>query len=112
MKLSKLHIDFTRSEKLSGILLLFCAMLSLYIANSPLGETYLHLAHLEILSKPLEFWINEGLMTVFFLLVGLEIEREVYVGELSDLRKSLLPIVAALGGMLVPALIHYSFNKG
>jgi NhaA family Na+:H+ antiporter len=112
MKLSKLYTDFTNSEKSSGIILIFCTTLSLIIANSAVGEYYLHFWHIEIMHKPLEFWINDGLMTIFFLLVGLEIEREVYVGELSGVRKALLPILAAVGGMLVPALIHFGLNSG
>lgn len=112
MKLSKLYTDFTNSEKASGIILLLCTVLSLTLSNSSSGQNYLHLFHFEIAHKPIEFWVNDGLMTVFFLLVGLEIEREVYIGELSNIRKSLLPIIAALGGMLVPALIHFSMNSG
>jgi NhaA family Na+:H+ antiporter len=112
MKLSKLHSDFITSEKASGIILLLCTVLSLILANSGFAQNYIHFFHIEIASKPLDFWINDGLMTIFFLLVGLEIKREVYIGELSDIRKSLLPVIAAVGGMLVPALIHFSFNSG
>lgn len=112
MKLSKLYTDFTNSEKTAGIILLLCTVLSLVLSNSSIGQHYLSLFHFGIAHKPLEFWINDGLMTIFFLLVGLEIEREVYIGELSDIRKSLLPIVAAIGGMIVPALIHFSLNAG
>lgn len=112
MKLTKLYSDFTHSEKTAGIILLFCTVLSLVLANSSISENYLHLWHTEIATKSIEFWINDGLMTIFFLMVGLEIEREVYIGELSDIRKSLLPIMAAIGGMLIPALIHFSFNYG
>ena len=112
MKLSKLYIDFTNSEKVSGIILLLCTVLSLTLSNSSIGQNYLHLFHFEVAHKSIEFWVNDGLMTIFFLLVGLEIEREVYIGELSDIRKSLLPAIAAIGGMLVPALIHFSMNSG
>jgi NhaA family Na+:H+ antiporter len=112
MKLSKLYTDFTNSEKASGIILLLCTVLSLILSNSAISHDYLHLFHIELAHKPIEFWINDGLMTVFFLMVGLEIEREIYIGELSDIRKSLLPIIAAIGGMIVPALIHFSFNSG
>jgi NhaA family Na+:H+ antiporter len=112
MKLSKLYTDFLNSEKTAGIILLFCTVLSLTLANSSIGDSYLHFWHTEFASKPFEFWINDGLMTIFFLLVGLEIERELYIGELSDIRRSLLPVIAAIGGMLVPALIHFSFNAG
>lgn len=112
MKLGKLYTYFTNSEKSSGIILLFCTTISLLFANSSFGQNYLHLWHFEIAHKPIEFWVNDGLMTIFFLLVGLEIEREVYIGELSDIKKSMLPIIAAIGGMIVPALIHFSFNNG
>lgn len=94
------------------MILLCCMVFSLLLANSNISENYLHLWHMELFHKPLEFWINDGLMTIFFLLVGLEIERELYIGELSDPKKSLLPVLAALGGMLVPALIHFSLNSG
>jgi NhaA family Na+:H+ antiporter len=76
-----------------------------------LGQGYLHIWHSDIFSKSAEFWINDGLMTVFFLLVGLEIEREIYIGELADFKKSLLPIFAAAGGMLFPFLIHFLLNQ-
>ncbi len=112
MKLTKLFTEFTNSEKASGLVLVACTIISLIAANSSFWQHYIHLWHFTIFNKPLEFWINDGLMTLFFLLVGLEIERELYVGELSDIKKSLLPVFAALGGMLLPALIHFSFNKG
>ncbi len=103
---------FLESEKSGGLLLLFCAIGSIVISNSSLGEGYLHFWHTPVLSKPIEFWINDGLMTIFFLQVGLEIEREIYIGELKDIKNSLLPIIAAIGGMVVPAVIHSFFNKG
>ena len=109
--LRSLFSDFFRSEKASGIVLIACTALSLLIANSPWGNAYHHLWETSIGPFSLEFWINDGLMAVFFLMVGLEIERELYVGELSSPRQALLPIVAALGGMLVPAAIHYAFNR-
>lgn len=112
MKLTRLFNHFISSEKTGGIILLFCTLLSLLIANSSVGQQYVDLWHLGFLDKPLEFWINDGLMTIFFLLVGLEIERELYIGELAHPKKSLLPILAALGGMIVPAIIHLVFNFG
>lgn len=112
MILTKLYQEFMNSEKTAGIILMFCTAASLIIANSPISEQYIHLFHVQFLSKPIEFWINDGLMTVFFLLVGLEIEREIYIGELADIKKSLLPIFAAIGGMAVPALFHFSLNAG
>lgn len=92
-------------------MLIACTLLSLLIANSSWGPAYHHLWEMPIGPYSLEFWINDGLMAVFFLLVGLEIEREIYVGELSSPRQAILPIVAALGGMLVPALIHFILNQ-
>jgi NhaA family Na+:H+ antiporter len=112
MELTKLFTQFFNSKKAAGLVLVGCTAVSLILANSPLGETYTHLWHTRIAPKPLEFWINDGLMTVFFLLVGLEIEREIYIGELSEVKKALLPVMAAVGGMLVPALIHFFFNNG
>jgi NhaA family Na+:H+ antiporter len=112
MNFTKLYSDFTNSERSSGIVLIFCTVISLVLANSGLGQNYIHLWHFEIFHKPIEFWINDGLMTIFFLLVGLEIEREVYIGELSDIKKSMLPVIAAVGGMLIPAGIHFFLNKG
>ena len=111
---------FIESEKSSGIILIFCTALSMVISNLPGGEIYSDLFHTKVdlsfwkvdLNLSLELWINDGLMTVFFLLVGLEIEREFYAGELKSIRKALLPIIAAAGGMLVPALIHFYFNQG
>ena len=91
--------------------MLLCAtILSLAIANSAYGNTYQSLWHVQLAGMSLEHWINDGLMAVFFLLVGLELERELYVGELSDFRNALLPVVAAVGGVCVPALVHYSLN--
>lgn len=112
MRASKLFIEFFESEKAAGLVLIACTAVSLAIANSGLGQSYQHIWHAGLFSKPLEFWINDGLMTIFFLLVGLEIEREIYVGEFSDLKKAMLPIMAAVGGMLLPAAIHFAFNQG
>ncbi|MFM7022859.1 MAG: Na+/H+ antiporter NhaA [Flavobacteriales bacterium] len=112
MTLSKLYIAFINSEKTAGMTLLFCTALSLILANSGLSESYLQLWHSELLHHSWDFWINDGLMSIFFLLVGLEIKREVYIGELSDAKKALLPVLAAVGGMIVPALIHFSMNAG
>ncbi|MDQ3683368.1 MAG: Na+/H+ antiporter NhaA [Bacteroidota bacterium] len=120
MKITKLFTDFFNSEKIGGILLLICTAISLIIANSIWGNSYDHFWHSYIdlsflnidLKYSIQHWINDGLMTVFFLLVGLEIEREIYKGELSDFRNALLPIAAAIGGMVIPAAIHFYFNNG
>jgi NhaA family Na+:H+ antiporter len=112
MKLTKLFTEFFNSEKAGGFILIACTLVSLLLANSIIGSSYQHLWHYEIATKPIEFWVNDLLMTVFFLLVGLEIEREIYIGELAQLKKSMLPVFAAIGGMLVPAGIHYALNAG
>jgi len=105
-------LAFLDSERSGGIVLLFVTFISLVLANTFIANDYQHFWHLVLFSKPIEFWINDGLMTIFFLQVGLEIKREIYVGELKDFKKSLLPVLAALGGMLVPAAIHFILNKG
>ncbi|MBU6306911.1 MAG: Na+/H+ antiporter NhaA, partial [Bacteroidetes bacterium] len=110
--LSRIFLEFFRSEKASGFILIGCTLLSLAIANSSWGSAYSHLWHTPIGGLTLEQWINDGLMAIFFLLVGLEIEREIYIGELSKFRQAFLPVMAALGGMLLPALIHFLFNNG
>ncbi len=112
--------EFIHHETTSGILLMVCAVIAIAVANSPLYESYLHLLHTPVavsfgpwaLEKSLHHWINDGLMALFFFVVGLEIKREVLVGELSDLRQASLPIVAAIGGMVVPALIYAGINAG
>src|SRR5215510_6491330 len=112
MKLTRLFIEFFESEKAGGIILIFCTALSLILANSFLQASYLSLWNFEISGHTFTHWINDGLMTIFFLLIGLELEREIYKGELSDLKSASLPIVAALGGMLVPAGLFLLFNFG
>src|SRR5688500_10714975 len=116
MRFANLFHDFTHSEKTGGIILLFCTALSLYIANTDAGEGYIQFWHTKVGFGPLQYsiehWVNDGLMAIFFLLVGLEIEREIYAGELSNIKKASLPIAAAIGGMLVPAAIHFVFNRG
>jgi NhaA family Na+:H+ antiporter len=110
--LTSLLSRFLKSESKAGIILMICTVVSLLIANSAFSEQYTHFWHIKIAGMSLEHFINDALMAVFFLLVGLEIERQIYVGELRQLRAALLPIFAAIGGMLFPALIHYLFNGG
>jgi NhaA family Na+:H+ antiporter len=110
LSLSKTFNRFFESEKLSGVLLIICTLLAITLTNSPIGESYLTLWHIELWGMSLEEWINDGLMAIFFLLIGLELEREIYIGELSNFKNALLPICAAIGGMLIPALIHFSLN--
>lgn len=118
--LTSLFSDFFNSEKAAGFVLIGCTIISIIIANSSGGEAYLHFWHKEIglnterfsLRYPIEYWINDGLMAIFFLLVGLEIEREIYSGELSNLRNASLPVFAAIGGMVIPAIFHLLLNIG
>lgn len=112
MKLTRLFADFFESQKAAGLLLIGCTLISLAFANSTLGADYLYFWHLDLGGHPIEFWINDALMAVFFLLIGLELEREVYIGELSDIKNAALPIFGALGGMLVPAAVYLAFNFG
>ena len=111
-KLSKTFKNFFDSKKSGGILLIICTIVSLVITNSILGANYLSLWQMYVGGLSVEHWINDGLMAIFFLFIGLELERELQVGELSDFKNALLPIFAALGGLCLPALIHFIFNKG
>ena len=110
MKKTNLFLSFFNSEKAGGLVLLICTILSLLLANSSFSEEYLSIWHFSIANHPAEHWINDGLMAIFFLLIGLELEREVYIGELSKLKDAILPIFGALGGMLFPALLYLVFN--
>jgi NhaA family Na+:H+ antiporter len=112
MKLTRLFNDFFHSEKAGGVILIICTILSLMITNSGLQEAYQSIWSYSISNHSITHWINDGLMTIFFLLIGLELEREIYIGELSNVKNSLLPICAALGGMLIPAGIHLLINSG
>ena len=113
---------FLGAESAGGIVLALAAALALIISNSPWGESYEALRQLPgelriggdalVLAKPLVVWVNDLWMAVFFFLVGLEIKREFVEGELASRAQAVLPAVAALGGMLVPALIYYALNHG
>lgn len=111
-KLSKSFKAFFDSERSSGIVLIICTLVSLALANSAFGASYLGFWQTYLGGLSIEHWINDALMAVFFLLIGLELERELYNGELSSLKNALLPIFAAIGGICVPALIHFFFNRG
>ena len=119
-KITNMFKEFLENKKAGGFILILCTVVSMIIANSGFGDGYIHFWHTVIgfsigeadLNFPVEFWINDGLMVIFFLLVGLEIERELYVGELSDIKSAMLPVCAAAGGMLIPALLHFSLNTG
>ena len=112
MKTTRLFKDFFESEKAGGLLLLLVTLLSLALANSPVQTSYIEFWETEIGHHSITHWINDGLMTIFFLLIGLELEREMYGGELSDIRNATLPIFGALGGMLIPAGLFLAFNWG
>lgn len=93
-------------------MLMVCSVASLLIANGAYGENYLNFWQTYVGGLTVSYWINDGLMAIFFLFIGLELERELYKGELSNFRNALLPIFAALGGIALPALIHFNFNSG
>jgi NhaA family Na+:H+ antiporter len=115
------HFDwFFRSEVSGSVVLLLCTLAALFLANSPWSAAYLHLLHLKIgvswgettFALSLHHWINDGLMVLFFFTVGLEIKRELLIGHLSSVKKAVLPALAALGGMVFPALIYAALNVG
>lgn len=112
MKATKLFTDFFNSEKAGGILLIVFTIISLIITNSEFGSQYQHFFQAKFAGLSIEQWINDGLMVIFFLLIGLELERELYKGELSDFKNALFPIFGAIGGLLVPVVIFLFFNYG
>ena len=112
MKATQLYKDFFESEKSGGLVLIAFTLISLAIANSAFGSSYLHFWENSFAGHSIEHWINDGLMTIFFLLIGLELEREIYQGELSNIKDALLPIFGAIGGMIIPAAIFLLFNFG
>lgn len=112
MTLTKLFNEFFASEKAGGLILVFVTLFSLGLANSPWQTGYVHFWHLDLGRHSITHWINDGLMAIFFLLIGLELEREIYHGELSDLKSAALPLLGALGGMLVPSGLFLLLNFG
>ena len=111
--------DFIHRQTTSGVLLMLCALIALYLANSVWSEAYHKILQLPFtigvpgfeLSKSVHHWINDGLMALFFLVIGLELKREILVGELADIKQAILPVVAAIGGMIVPVIIYMSINQ-
>jgi NhaA family Na+:H+ antiporter len=111
--------EFIKKESSGGLLLIFVTLLALFLQNSFLTDFYTNFLHTPVqvtfgtfgIAKPLLLWINDGLMAVFFFLIGLEVKREVLEGELSSKEQIILPLIAALGGMVVPALIFVLFNQ-
>lgn len=110
-RLTKAFNEFFEGEK-GGVLLIVCTIISLLLANASFSESYLHFWHIDFAGLSIEHWINEGLMAVFFFQIGLELKREILAGELSNLKSAMLPVVAAIGGMLIPAAIYAFFNYG
>lgn len=112
--------QFIHAQTTTGIILIFMTILALILANSPLTESYSHFFHTKVdlnigsweLSHTLHHWINDGLMAIFFFIIGLEIKREVSVGELSNIKVAILPILSAIGGMLFPAIIYILVTNG
>jgi len=112
--------DFIKKDAFPGIVLIVVTIIALILQNSPLSHYYMGFLHTPVeirigalhIAKPLLLWVNDGLMAIFFLLVGLEIKREVLEGHLSSLSQIALPGIAAAGGMLVPALVFIAFNRG
>lgn len=119
-RLLRPFVRFVHIQSASGIVLMLCTVIALVLANSAWSAPFAAFWETPVrvgfgrfmLDKPLLLWINDGLMTLFFFVVGLEIKRELVAGELSELRKAMLPIVAALGGMVVPALVYLALQWG
>lgn len=111
-KLTKPFTEFFESEKSGGIILLFATIVSLFLANSIFQTEYIQFWETKLGHHSITDWINDGLMTIFFLLIGLELEREIYHGELSNIKNAALPIFGAFGGMLVPAGLFLLLNFG
>lgn len=119
-KISTPFEHFLHAQTTTGLILIFMTVLALILANSSLAESYAHFFHTKIdlnvgsweLSHTIHHWINDGLMAIFFFIIGLEIKREVTVGELSNIKVAILPILAALGGMIFPAMIYLSITSG
>ena len=119
-KVSTPFEHFLHAQTTTGMILMFMTIFALILANSPLTEDYVHFFHTQVdlnvgswkLSHTIHHWINDGLMAIFFFIIGLEIKREILVGELSNMKVAILPILAAIGGMLIPALIYLGITTG
>jgi len=112
MKETKLFKEFFDSEKSGGLVLIAFTILSLLLANSNFGTVYHEFFQTKLFGLTIEHWVNDGLMAIFFLLIGLELEREIYNGELSNFKDALFPIFGAIGGLFFPAAIFLFFNYG
>jgi NhaA family Na+:H+ antiporter len=117
-KISTPFEHFLHAQTTTGLVLMFMTVVALVLANSPLADIYAHFFHTKVdltvgsweLSNTIHHWINDGLMAIFFFIIGLEIKREILVGELSNIKVAILPILAAIGGMVIPALIYIAIN--
>ncbi len=112
MTLTQHFKDFFKSEKTGGFILIFCTLISLVISNTTAGNAYMQFWETDFQGHSITHWINDGLMAIFFLLIGLELEREIYVGELSNFKNALFPVISAIGGVIVPACIYLIYNYG
>ncbi len=112
MTLTQHFKDFFKSEKTGGFILILCTIVSLVISNTTNGNAYIQFWETDFQGHSITHWINDGLMTIFFLLIGLELEREIYVGELSNFKNALFPAISAVGGVIVPACIYLIYNYG
>lgn len=112
MIITKLYKEFFESEKAGGLILIVCTLGSILAANSVFGTEYQNFWNTQFAGHSIVQWVNDGLMAVFFLLIGLELEREIYKGELSNFKDALFPIFAAFGGMILPAGLFLVFNYG
>lgn len=112
MKLTHLFKDFFNSEKAGGLMLILATIVSLVLANTPFQNTYTGFWNIDLGGHTVTHYINDGLMAIFFLMIGLELEREIYIGELADLKSASLPIMGAIGGMVLPAAFYMVFNFG
>lgn len=107
-----MFIAFLSSERLGALLLMCATVVALGLSNTFLGDGLQHFFHKNFLGMPIEKWVNDGLMAIFFLMIGLELEREIYEGELSSWKNAALPVFAAIGGMVGPGMIHVLLNFG
>jgi len=112
MRIKRLFNEFFESEKAGGLILVCATIISLILANSPFQSTYLKIWDFDVAGHNIVHWINDGLMAIFFLLIGLELEREIYHGELASIKSASMPIFGALGGMVLPAAIFLALNFG
>ncbi|MEZ8966136.1 Na+/H+ antiporter NhaA [Vibrio breoganii] len=110
--MSQMLKDFFKMESAGGIILVFAAALAMIVANSPLNEAYQGALHSYVLGMSVEHWVNDGLMALFFLLIGLEVKRELLEGALKSRETAIFPAIAAVGGMVAPALVYVLFNMG